>query len=60
MAAQVIQMCAAGIMVGGRLRCLGSVQRLKGRFGRGYELQVRRQRLDRLGCIGRLPSAGVA
>jgi hypothetical protein len=27
-------------MVGGRLRCLGSNQHLKSRFGRGYELQV--------------------
>jgi len=29
-----------GIMVGGRLRCLGSIQHLKSRFGRGYELQA--------------------
>lgn len=39
--------CAAAgtrvaIMVGGRLRCLGNVQHLKARFGRGYmaEIQV--------------------
>ncbi|CAL1150064.1 unnamed protein product [Cladocopium goreaui] len=29
-----------GIMVGGRLRCLGSNQRLKARFGQGYQLEV--------------------
>lgn len=32
-----------GIMVGGRLRCLGSIQHLKGRFGRGYKLEVKLQ-----------------
>jgi ATP-binding cassette, subfamily A (ABC1), member 3 len=32
-----------GIMVGGRLRCLGSIQHLKGRYGRGYQLQVKLQ-----------------
>eukprot|EP00927_Polykrikos_kofoidii_P058513 TRINITY_DN5306_c1_g1_i2.p1 TRINITY_DN5306_c1_g1~~TRINITY_DN5306_c1_g1_i2.p1 ORF type:complete len:2147 (+),score=286.97 TRINITY_DN5306_c1_g1_i2:56-6442(+) len=30
-----------GIMVGGRLRCLGSNQHLKAKFGQGYELEVR-------------------
>lgn len=30
-----------GIMVGGRLRCFGSNQRLKARFGQGYQLEVR-------------------
>ena len=30
-----------GIMVGGRLRCLGSVQHLKGRFGKGYLLEAK-------------------
>lgn len=30
-----------GIMVGGRLRCLGSAQHLKGRFGTGYQLEVK-------------------
>ena len=30
-----------GIMVGGRLRCLGSIQHLKGRFGRGYQLELK-------------------
>jgi ATP-binding cassette subfamily A (ABC1) protein 3 len=30
-----------GIMVGGRLRCLGSNQRLKAQFGQGYQLEVK-------------------
>jgi ABC-type multidrug transport system ATPase subunit len=30
-----------GIMVGGRLRCLGSSQHLKSRFGSGYQIEVR-------------------
>ena len=30
-----------GIMVDGQLRCLGSEQHLKDRYGRGYQLQVR-------------------
>eukprot|EP00928_Gymnodinium_smaydae_P017948 TRINITY_DN16841_c2_g1_i1.p1 TRINITY_DN16841_c2_g1~~TRINITY_DN16841_c2_g1_i1.p1 ORF type:complete len:2152 (-),score=460.50 TRINITY_DN16841_c2_g1_i1:58-5934(-) len=30
-----------GIMVGGALRCLGSNQRLKSRFGDGYQLEAR-------------------
>ncbi len=30
-----------GIMVGGRLRCLGSAQHLKDKFGSGYQLDVR-------------------
>uniref|UniRef100_A0A7S1CQA7 ABC transporter domain-containing protein n=1 Tax=Bicosoecida sp. CB-2014 TaxID=1486930 RepID=A0A7S1CQA7_9STRA len=30
-----------GIMVGGRLRCLGSVQHLKQRFGKGYLAEIR-------------------
>ncbi|CAN0168144.1 unnamed protein product, partial [Discosporangium mesarthrocarpum] len=29
-----------GIMVGGRIRCLGSSQHLKTRFGKGYQLEV--------------------
>merc|ERR1719183_260611 len=29
-----------GIMVGGQLKCLGSAQHLKGRFGGGYELDL--------------------
>ena len=30
-----------GIMVDGRLRCLGSVQHLKSRFGKGYQFEVK-------------------
>jgi ABC-type multidrug transport system ATPase subunit len=30
-----------GIMVGGRLRCLGSAQHLKRRFGRGHTLELK-------------------
>merc|ERR1719161_2177741 len=30
-----------GIMVGGRLRCIGSNQHLKARFGGGYQLEAR-------------------
>lgn len=30
-----------GIMAAGRLHCLGSVQHLKGRFGHGYQLEVK-------------------
>merc|ERR1719393_1022524 len=30
-----------GIMVGGRLRCIGSNQHLKARFGQGYQLELR-------------------
>ncbi len=29
-----------GIMVGGRLRCLGPAQRLKSRFGMGYQVEI--------------------
>jgi ATP-binding cassette subfamily A (ABC1) protein 1 len=29
-----------GIMVGGRLRCLGSAQHLKTRFGMGYQTEI--------------------
>src|SRR3954467_15325078 len=29
-----------GIMVGGRLRCIGSTQHIKNRFGNGYQLDV--------------------
>lgn len=35
-----------GIMVGGRLRCFGSNQRLKARYSHGYQLEAR------LRCIG--------
>lgn len=30
-----------GIMVGGRVRCLGSSQHLKTRFGKGFQLEAR-------------------
>jgi len=30
-----------GIMVGGRLRCIGSNQHLKARYGKGYQLEAR-------------------
>ena len=29
-----------GIMVGGRMRCVGSIQHLKNRFGQGYHTEV--------------------
>lgn len=35
-----------GIMVGGRLRCIGSNQRLKARFGNGYQLEARLRNPD--------------
>ena len=28
-------------MVSGRMQCIGSVQHLKGRFGGGYQMEVR-------------------
>ena len=30
-----------GIMAGGKLRCLGSAQHLKNRFGRGYQIEMK-------------------
>lgn len=30
-----------GIMVGGRVRCLGTSQHLKTRFGKGFQLEAR-------------------
>lgn len=30
-----------GIMAGGKLRCLGSAQHLKSRFGRGYQIEMK-------------------
>lgn len=35
------------IMVGGRLRCLGSCQHLKNRFGRGYKVGTKFQNITR-------------
>jgi len=37
-----------GIMVGGRLRCLGSVQHLKSRFGQGYMFELKLGAVDEL------------
>jgi ABC-type multidrug transport system ATPase subunit len=35
-------LCARiGIMVGGRLRCVGSAQRLKSRYAEGYQLEMK-------------------
>jgi len=36
-----------GIMANGRLRCLGSAQRLKSRFGQGYQVELKVQLIDR-------------
>jgi len=52
-----------GIMVNGRLRCLGSAQRLKARFGDGFELSVstrvrERDHPDVEGLVTRLRDAG--
>ena len=33
----------AGIMVGGRLRCLGSLTQLKAKFGDGYQIDLKLQ-----------------
>lgn len=30
-----------GIMANGRLRCLGSAQRLKSKFGKGYQVELK-------------------
>lgn len=30
-----------GIMVNGELKCIGNIQHLKSRFGKGYELEVK-------------------
>jgi ABC-type multidrug transport system ATPase subunit len=30
-----------GVMVSGRMKCLGSVQHLKSRFGMGYQIEIR-------------------
>ena len=36
-----------GIMANGRLRCLGSAQHLKNKFGRGYQVEVKVHAVDR-------------
>lgn len=39
---EVAALCTrVGIMVGGRLRCLGSIQHLRDRYGRGYMLEIK-------------------
>jgi ATP-binding cassette subfamily A (ABC1) protein 3 len=30
-----------GIMVNGELKCLGSIQHIKNKFGKGYEVEVK-------------------
>lgn len=35
-----------GIMAGGRLRCLGSAQRLKSKFGQGYQVELKVKRVE--------------
>ncbi len=36
-----------GIMANGRLRCLGSAQHLKNKFGQGYQIEMKAQIVDR-------------
>ena len=43
-----------GIMVSGRLKCLGSSQRLKNKFGASYEINVRCPEENREQCICKL------
>uniref|UniRef100_A0A7S0PFT8 ABC transporter domain-containing protein n=1 Tax=Cafeteria roenbergensis TaxID=33653 RepID=A0A7S0PFT8_CAFRO len=41
---EVEALCSrVAIMVGGRLRCLGSIQHLKNKFGRGWMIEVRQK-----------------
>jgi ATP-binding cassette, subfamily A (ABC1), member 3 len=41
---EVEALCSrVGIMVGGRLRCLGSIQHLKNKFGKGWMVEVRQK-----------------
>jgi ABC-type multidrug transport system ATPase subunit len=40
-----------GIMVSGRLRCLGTAQHIKNRFGRGYQLEISMKRCDAKGHV---------
>merc|ERR1712157_685675 len=35
-----------GIMANGRLRCLGSAQRLKSKFGQGYQVEMKIHSVD--------------
>eukprot|EP00980_Cylindrotheca_fusiformis_P009500 scaffold2077_cov119-Cylindrotheca_fusiformis.AAC.3 len=48
-----------GIMAGGKLKCLGSAQRLKSKFGQGYQVEmkiknVRTEDSDYLGIVDRI------
>ena len=46
-----------GIMVGGRLRCLGSPQHLKNRFGQGYLVELKQVAPSVVrACMATLPS----
>ncbi|CAM9287239.1 unnamed protein product [Heterosigma akashiwo] len=47
-----------GIMVGGRLRCLGSAQRLKSRFGLGFQLELGLRLPSEVGSRGGVRPAG--
>lgn len=40
-----------GIMVGGRMRCLGSSQHLKTRFGKGFQLEARVRAITNEVCV---------
>jgi len=45
-------LCARiGIMVSGRLQCLGSLPHLKQRYAQGYQLDVKAKLLIRLKCF---------
>lgn len=48
-----------GIMVGGRLRCIGSNQHLKARFGGGYQLETRLRRADSTWLTGFCADRGI-
>jgi ATP-binding cassette subfamily A (ABC1) protein 3 len=59
-----VQECEAlcsrvGIMVGGRLRCLGSVQRLKSKFGTGLMTELRLKRLETAAREQRVAQSGL-
>lgn len=40
-----------GVMVSGRLQCIGSAQHLKGRFGLGYQVEIRSVPAQVAACI---------
>ena len=51
-----------GIMAGGKLRCLGSAQRLKSKFGQGYQVEMKIKMVEKtdgdyLDTYGKLASA---